>query len=288
MQPPDPPAHDADDAWDCHMHAYPAAAPLAPTAPGPPPAGADAAAYRRARGAGRALVVQPSHYGRDNGATLAAAAALGGAAVIVLALAEATEAVLAAHAAAGAVGVRFHMARSPAVAWADLPGLAERIAPLGWHVSVQLDGPALAEALPLLRRLPAPVVVEHFGRPANPADADDPAVRAVSALLEGGRGWVKLSAPYMLAADGCDPHAPAAAALARRYAALAPGRVLWGSNWPHPNRGSLPAPDMRALAALPAAWFGAGSPRAAALLHDNPAALLAPARARLAPPSGAW
>jgi D-galactarolactone isomerase len=267
--------------WDCHIHVYPADATLAATAPNTPPAGADAAAFSALRGASaRALVVQPSHYGRDNAATLAAAARLGGRAVIVVG-AGVGEATLAAATAAGAVGARFHMARAPAVAWHELPDVAARIAPFGWAVHVQMAGPDLAAAAPVLAGLPCPVVIEHFGRPARPDDPGDPAVRAVLGLLEGGKGWVKLSAGYTLSPRE-DPADPDVARLAERYARAAPGRILWGSNWPHPNRERPPPPDAAILAAT-RSWFGVDEALLRALLVENPAALFGLAGA--APPA---
>lgn len=262
-------------AWDCHMHAYEPGAKLAPTAPNAPP-GEDAAAYAAMRGGAgaQAFVVQPSHYGLDNAVTLRAAAALGGRAVVVVG-AAASERDLAALGTRGAIGARFHMARSPAVRWDELPAVAARIASLGWAVHVQMAGADLAERQQELLALPCPVVVEHFGRPARPANPADPAVLAVLRLLASGRGWVKLSSSYGMSVAE-DPADPAVAALARRYAAEALGRVLWGSNWPHPNRAS-PAPPDNAILAAPAAWFGGDAGALRALLHDNPVALAASA-----------
>jgi D-galactarolactone isomerase len=254
------------------MHVYDPGAPLAPTAPNRPP-DAPAEAWRAAMGDGaRPLVVQPSHYGRDNRVTLAAAARLGGRAVVVVG-AEVTEAELHALATAHAVGARFHLARSPAVTLAELPEVAARIAPLGWAVHLQMPGPELAGCLPLLRRLPCEVVIEHFGRPERPADPADPAVRAVMTLLESRRGWVKLSAGYSLS-DTEDPADPVVARLARRYLAAAPERVVWGSNWPHPNR-TNPPPSDDAVTAAPSVWFDGDAAVLDMLLRANPARLVA-------------
>jgi D-galactarolactone isomerase len=88
-------------------------------------------------------------------------------------------------------------------------------------------------------------------------------------LLDTGRVWVKLSAPYHADRDG-PPHYRDVQDLARRLVAHAPERCLWGSNWPHPGR--TPRPDNATLLALLAAW--APDPTAMRkILVDNPALL---------------
>lgn len=265
-------------AWDTHIHVYDPAAPLAPTAPNRPPAHAAIADYVALRGgeAARAVVVQPSHYGLDNAVTLAAAAALGGRAVVVVGP-DTTAAMLRDLHQAGAIGARFHMARSPAVTWADLPGVAAMIAPLGWSLHLQARGHEIASRAALLAALPCPLVIEHFGRPDDPADPADAGATATLGLLQAGRTYVKLSAGYDFS-PGNDPADAAVAALARRYAAAAPDRVLWGSNWPHPNR-TTPAPPDAAIFAAPGQWFRDDKPMLRRLLRDNPAALFAAADA---------
>jgi D-galactarolactone isomerase len=255
---------------DCHMHVYDRRYPLAPTTPNQPPSGT-VAAYGRCYPSTRPMVVQPSHYGLDNRCTLAAAARLKGWSVVVVP-GDVAPTTLKRFAAAGAVAARFHMVRSPAIAWADLPVVAAKIAPLGWSVHLQLAGPDLLAAVPTLATLPCPLVLEHFGRPLNASDPNDPGITATRRLLAGGRTWVKLSASYGLSARE-DPADPAAAALAQLYTRDAPERVLWGSNWPHPNRTTPPPPDAE-IASAPAAWFAGERRPLDRVLHANAQALL--------------
>jgi D-galactarolactone isomerase len=272
--------HDAEPGLsgpiDAHMHVYDRRFPLAPTAPNAPPPGAGVTAYRRRfPSVEAALVIQPSHYGLNNRCTLRAAARLGGAAVVVIS-GQTDAAELRRLARAGALGARFHMARSPAVSWDDLLPVARLVAPLGWRLHVQMAGYDLAERAGELAALPCAVVIEHFGRPRDASDPNDPAVTAVLRLLDQAQAWVKLSAGYGLAPNE-NPLDGAVMALAHRFARAAPERVLWGSNWPHPNR-ARPAPDDTKIAQAPETWFADDPVLLTRLLRDNPRALIADAR----------
>ena len=153
--------------------------------------------------------------------------------------------------------------------WDALEPVAARIEPLGWHIDLQLDGGDLAGLSPRLERLPVPLVIDHVGKFLTPRQPRDPAFRALRALLDGGRCWVKLSAPYETSRAG-PPAYEDVSMMARTLAHGHAERCLWGSNWPHPNR--LPPPDDAALLALLQAW----APDSAAcrrILVDNPAQL---------------
>ena len=259
-------------ACDSHMHFYHHRYPAAPTALITPP-DAWVEAYRalqRRLGLERVVVVQPTTYGRDNTALLDALAELGDSARGV-AVVDATtpDAELARLHARGVRGARFHMLPGGAVPWDDLEPVAARIAPLGWHVQLQLNGRELAERRARLAALPCPLVIDHVGRFMPPVDPADPAFAALLGLLDGGRCWVKLSAPYE-SAPGTGPAWPGVTALARALVAAAPGRMLWASNWPHP--GQAAPPDGADLLDLLLDWADDPGTRER-ILADNPAAL---------------
>ena len=235
---------------DTHMHIYDSRYPAAPTAV-LRPADALLADYRRFRsrfGLDRVVVVQPTTYGLDNSCQLDAVAELGDTArAIVVVDADTSVDELRRLHESGACGARFHMLPGGAVGWDDLPVVAARIAEFGWHVQLQLDGRELPHRLDLLRALPTPLVVDHVGRFMPPVAPDNDAFHALLALLDTGRTWVKLSAPYESTQEGA-PTFPSVSRLATTLVAAHPERMLWASNWPHPGqREPLSDPDLLAL-----------------------------------------
>ncbi len=256
-------------ACDCHMHVCDDRWPLAPTALARPPH-APVAEYRQvqqALGLSRAVIVQPTAYGFDNRCTLDALAQLGdGARGVVVVTTDASDAALQDLHDAGVRGVRFQMLPGGVLPWDALEPVAARIRPLGWHINLQMDGarfPAFAERL---GRLPVPLVVDHNGKYLQPPHPDATEVLALRQLLDGGRCWIKLSAPYETSQSGPPDYADVGA-LARSFAQHHAERCLWASNWPHLGR--APRPDDASLLALLHDW--AGSTQAAhRILVDNP------------------
>jgi D-galactarolactone isomerase len=248
---------------------YEAAYPLAPTATfQPPPAPLTAyQAVQRALGLTRAVIVQPTGYGIDNRCTLVALGGLGGSGrAIVVTDASVSDDTLQQWDAAGVRGVRFMMLAGGVLPWAQLEPVAERIRPLGWHIDLQIDGadfPALEDRL---AKLSVELVIDHNGKFLSPPTVEDPAFLAMRRLLDRGRAWVKLSAPYETSRTG-PPGFDDIGALARTLAHAYPQRCLWASNWPHPGR--VPAPDDADLLALLDQWAPdrAGAER---ILVDNP------------------
>ena len=238
---------------DTHMHIYDSRYPAAPSAL-IRPADALVADYRRFQasfGLDRVVVVQPTTYGLDNRCQLDAVAELvepgDDARAIVVVDADTSVDELRRLDDLGARGARFHMLPGGAVAWDDLPVVASRIAELGWHVQLQLDGRELPHRLDLLRTLPTPLVVDHVGRFMPPVDPGHAAFHALLELLDTGRTWVKLSAPYESTLEGA-PRFPSVSRLATALVAAHPERMLWASNWPHPGqREPLSDHDLLAL-----------------------------------------
>lgn len=257
---------------DTHVHVYDRRYDTAPTATLFPP-DASVAEYRglqRAIGTDRVVLVQPSTYGLDNSCQIDAAADFGETARLVVVVDEHTaSAELRRLTELGARGARFHMLPGGAVGWSALRPVAERIAALGWHIQLQMDGNLLGDRLELLLDLPTPIVVDHVGRFMPPPGADSPAVDALVRLLDTGRCWVKLSAPYE-STDDDGPDHPRVGSIVRRLVDHAPERLLWATNWPHPGRAHPPtAAD---LLALLHAWLPSEELRRAVLV-DNPAIL---------------
>ncbi len=259
-------------ACDTHLHFYASRFPVAPRSVLRPPDASldDYRRFQRELGLTRAVVVQPTTYGTDNRCQLEAAAAMGpDARTVVVVDDTAGDPELERLTAAGVCGARFHLFPDGAVAEDVLPAVAARVEPFGWHIQLQLDGRQLAARLPRLLDLRTTLVVDHVGLFLPPVAPEHPSFRALQTLVEGGRCWVKLSAPYLSSAVG-PPDYPDVGALAHTLIAQAPERMLWASNWPHP--GVADPPDGRALVDLLARWAG-DEATIRRILVDNPAEL---------------
>lgn len=262
-------------ACDTHMHFYDgtkyAAAETAAFTP--PDAGVKAyKALQQRLGLERVVIVQPSTYGRDNTCQLEARAAFGDNARLVVVVDETTtDEELERLTSLGARGARFFMLAGAAVPWEILEEVAARVHEFGWHIQLQMNGRDFAERLAQLKALPGTLVVDHVGRFMDPVPPDHPSFRALLDLVEGGECWVKLSAPYESSLVG-GPLFDDLSESVRALAAAAPERMLWASNWPHPNHaGEFDEADLlntllhwlddealhdRILAANPAALYG--------------------------------
>jgi 2-pyrone-4,6-dicarboxylate lactonase len=256
---------------DSHMHVFgpPARYPLRPERSYTPAAAATLDDYRavmRTYGIARAVLVQPSVYGSDNGLLLDALAAeperLRGIAVIPPDLPAAE---LAALDRAGVRGIRIKPRHPGALPLAVIGELGRRIAPLRWHVQLfleteRVDVGEIAEAAGL------PVVIDHFGLLDPTLGIDAPGFRRLLALLETGRGWLKLSAPHRVCGrvGGYEVLAP----FVERLVAARPDRLLWATDWPHTECYET-VPDDAGLLALMAEWLPAESLRRQVLV-ENP------------------
>lgn len=262
-------------ACDTHMHFYDGRYPTAPTALFTPP-NASVADYRKVQarlGLGRVVVVQPTTYGNDNSCTLDAIAAIGPAARGVAVVdTDVTDAELARLTKAGVRGVRFHMFPGGVLPWESLERIAARVQEVGWHIQLQLDGRLLPEREALIKRFPGTLVIDHTGKFLDPVAPDHPAFRILVRLVENGRTWVKLSAPYETSKLG-PPLYGDVGALAKVLIRTAPERMLWASNWPHPSSKPYdPMPDDAELLDLLLDWAPEDATRRK-ILADNPATL---------------
>jgi D-galactarolactone isomerase len=233
--------------------------------------------YRKLRarlGITRTVIVQPAAFGNDNRCTLEAMKALTddthqtrGVAIVQPGdsddeIARLTE--------AGIRGIRYHLLPYGGVSWDTLNEMAARVAPHGWHVQLQMDGRELAGREAMLKALPCDIVIDHIGRFMQPVAADDPAWKVMRNLVDSGRCWVKLSAPYHGSKTGA-PRYEDAGATAMELIRAAPERMLYATNWPHPSlKNNLP--DDASLLDQVNEWSGSEAVRHK-ILVDNPAKL---------------
>jgi 2-pyrone-4,6-dicarboxylate lactonase len=193
-------------------------------------------ALRDRLGFARNVIVQASCHGTDNSATLNAIAASGGKARGVAVVGPAIdEAGLAALHQGGIRGIRFNFLKrlvddAPKDRFLDV---ARRL-PNGWHVVVYFEADILEELRPFLDAIPAPLVIDHMGRPDVSQGPDGPDMIAFRRLLDSREDiYFKATCP-----DRLDPAGPPWDDFARAVAPLVadyPDRVLWGTDWPHPN-----------------------------------------------------
>jgi D-galactarolactone isomerase len=256
------------------MHIYEDRFALAPTALFKPPHSpvANYLAMRKRIGIERTVVVQPSAYGFDNTCTLEAMAAIGpGARGIAVVKPDVTDGELERLTKAGMRGIRYFMLPGGALPWDTLEAMAARVKAFGWHVQLQLDGRTLPEREAMLKRLPGGLVIDHNGKFLEPVATDHASFKCLLRLLENGRTWVKLSAPYETSKTGAPAYADVGT-LAKALAKAAPDRALWATNWPHPSVPKDKMPDEADLLDLMLDWAPSETARRK-ILVDNPATL---------------
>lgn len=191
-------------------------------------------------GFAHAVFVQPAVYGSDHSAILDALEGepgrYGGVGIVDENL---DDAMLARMHAAGFRGARFnfvgHLGGRPS--HDIIHAVRDRVAPWGWHLVFHVDAASLGDEADFFDRLDTPFVIDHMARLDAGQGIDQPAFRRLVDLAALPNCWVKISAgDRMAGADGLDQAVPFMAALA----AAAPGRTLWGSDWPHPNSCWMP------------------------------------------------
>nr|WP_319391573.1 amidohydrolase family protein [uncultured Cohaesibacter sp.] len=228
-------------AVDAHCHVF-GPAEIFPFAPERKYTPCDASkeqlfALRDFLGFSRNVIVQASCHGKNNDALLDALRTAGDKARgIAVVGPDITEAELQEMHQAGVRGVRFNFLKRLVD---DTPKevfrrIVDKIKPFGWHVIVYFEAQDLLELKPFLTSLPVTVVVDHMGRADVSKGVGDPAFQDfVSLLREHENFWTKVSCPERLSIKGLpyDDVIPFANYLVEQF----PHRVLWGTDWPHPN-----------------------------------------------------
>jgi 2-pyrone-4,6-dicarboxylate lactonase len=228
----------------CHIFGPGAVFPYAPDrAYTPPDAPYDAlVALHRTLGVSRAVIVHASCHGSDMAVTLDGIARSGGAMRGVCVVDPGvTDAQLARLDAGGIRGVRFNFVRH----LGGMPDMAvfervlAQVEPLGWHVVLHLDAEDIVPLAPVISRLRIPFVIDHMGRVKAKGGLDQPAFRQLLDLMRNPLAWVKICGAERVSSAGA-PFRDAVP-FAQALLAAAPERILWGTDWPHPNiAGDMP------------------------------------------------
>jgi len=194
------------------------------------------------------VIVQATCHGKDNRAMVDALKASDGRAKGVATVGpEIAEAELEAMHAAGVRGVRFNFVRRLVDVTPEdvLRAVAAKIAPLGWHIVIYFEAQDLEELEPFFSSLPTDLVVDHMGRPDVSLGVDHPQFqRFLGFMRKNTNVWCKATCPERLTKAG--PPYDDVVPYARTVVETFPDRVIWGTDWPHPNMKSH-MPDDGAL-----------------------------------------
>jgi len=277
-----------EGACDCHVHIFgdPSRFPFAASRTYTPESAsaAELLEIHRALHISRAVIVQPSVYGTDNSCTLDALKQYGsgarGIAVLPTAIQSAT---LDSMERAGIRGVRINLGTAGNTnvdeARHRLKSAIEQLRGRNWHIQVYAALPVIAGLSDMVLASPVPVVFDHFGGAQGAAGPQQPGFDKLLQLVGSGKGYVKISGAYRASISA--PDYPDAAPLARALIAANPRRILWGSDWPHPDTrpgrepGEISPPlhiDDGHLLNLLGKWVPDAALRKT-ILVDNPAAL---------------
>jgi predicted TIM-barrel fold metal-dependent hydrolase len=137
----------------------------------------------------------------------------------------------------GIRGVRFnfvrHLGGRPDMAF--FKRTVERVKHMGWHLILHLDASDLVQFDELFKRIPVPMVIDHMGRVKAADGLEQPAFKVLLTWMEHEKFWVKICGAERVSSMG--PPFTDAVPFARRLIDAAPERILWGTDWPHPNVG---------------------------------------------------
>ena len=232
-------------ACDCHTHIYGERHdfPLSPTRVYTPEAAlpAEMSALHRALRIERVIIVTPSVYGTNNSATLYGLKARGPSARGIAVIDETTsENDLQKLVDAGIRGVRINAAtvgtNDPRIVGRRFQLTAERVRKYNWHVQMYTTLPVISGIRDLIHDSPVPVVFDHFGGSQAELGPEQPGFADLVTLVRSGKAYVKISGAYL--ASSRAPDYRDVTPLARTLIAANADRILWGSDWPHPNSSS--------------------------------------------------
>ncbi|MGF3139096.1 amidohydrolase family protein [Streptomyces diastaticus] len=276
---------------DAHCHVFGPAAefPFAPERKYTPVDASkhDLFALRDHLGVTRNVIVQATCHGADNSALVDALRTAGDLARGVATVRpDVSDGELRRLHDAGVRGVRFNFVRRlvDAAPTEALEAVVRRVAPLGWHVVLYFEAADLPGLESFFASLPVPLVIDHMGRPDVTRSADGPEFARFLRFVEANDVWVKVSCPERLTATGpraLDGERDAyrdVVPFARKVVDTFTDRVLWGTDWPHPNLKDHMPDDGLLVDHIPRV---ATTPdRRQALLVDNPMRLYWPEEAR--------
>jgi len=229
---------------DTHVHVFEAGYLLSPARGYNPPHSTlnDLKHLHSTLGIDRVVFTQPSVYGIDNSAILNAMVALNNeradrARSVVALDMTFSETDLASLDGLGARGIRLNTDNQGGmpIAFTDIPELCARIKPFHWHLEFLFPGKAIVELMPVFETLTVPMSIAHFAYQPAGAGVKAPGFQALLELAKRGNTWIKISGANRVSRGDLPPYddvKPMAQALVE----AAPDRIMWGTDWPHPNK----------------------------------------------------
>ncbi len=235
------------DACDCHTHIHgdPQQFPFFSGRVYTPETALpeEMAALHRALHIKRVVIVTPSVYGTDNSATLYGMKARGADARGVAVIDDKTaDDDLEAMGKAGMCGIRLNLAtggtNDPGVARQRFQAALPRMASRNWHIQIYTNLAVISGIKDLVLNSPVPVVFDHFGGARAALGASQPGFADLLDLARSGKAYVKISGAYRASTQA--PDYSDAAPLAKALIAANTERIVWGTDWPHPNSTTPP------------------------------------------------
>src|SRR5688572_5981681 len=229
---------------DTHVHVFESRYPLSPARGYTPPDStlADLKHLHATLGIDRVVFTQPSVYGTDNSAILNGSDSLNRekpnrARSVVAVDMGISEKELSQLETRGARGVRLNLDNKGGmpIELAQIPELEARIRPFGWHLEFLFPGKDILELMPVFKSLKTPLSIAHFAYQPATAGIDAPGFRELLHLMKSGNCWMKISGANRVSRGDLPPYddvRPMAHALIE----AAPDRIMWGTDWPHPNK----------------------------------------------------
>lgn len=242
---PRPPAIPFPDGTvDTHVHVFEDRYTLSPARGYNPPESslADLQHLHTTLGVSRVVFTQPSVYGTDNQAILDGMNALNAetpdrARAVVAITMDVSDEQLEAWDAIGVRGVRLNTDNKGGMpmGWDELPDLSARLAEFGWHIEFLFPGKDIIELMPHFDALTVPMSIGHFAYQPATAGVGAPGFAALVELMRRGNTWMKISGANRVSATDLPPYDDVAP-MAHALIDAAPDRIMWGTDWPHPNK----------------------------------------------------
>jgi len=276
---------------DCHVHVFPDPAqfPFSPSRGYTPPTASpkELLALQEFLRLDRVVIVTPSVYGTDNSATLAGMRELSPQRARGIAVIDdkTSNEALDAMQKAGVRGVRVNLEQAgefdPAASAKKLQAAIDRVKDRGWHVQAYTRLAVIGALADQLPSQPVPLVFDHFGGARAQPGIDQPGFSTLIALVKSGKAYVKISGSYRTSDQA--PDYADVAPLAKALIAANGERIVWGTDWPHPDAArvpgrkpediapALPIDDGRVMNLLPT-WTADADTRRK-ILVENPARL---------------
>ena len=243
---------------DTHVHVFETRYCLSPARGYNPPESTldDLKHLHKQIGIDRVVFTQPSPYGTDNSAIIDGMKALNAqtpdrARMVVAVDADVTEEQIDAWDKIGGRGVRLNTDNKGGmpIGFDEIPSLEAKLKPFGWHIEWLFPGKDIVDLMPMLKKIEVPQSIAHFAYQPASANVESEGFKALLSLVREGNTWLKISAANRVSETDLPPYddvQPMAQALIQANAE----RIMWATDWPHPDRYEVNPNDADLVEAL--------------------------------------